>query len=155
MDRKHIRTILVDSLESFVKFFYGWISDNNEALSKMTYALHIFILLFFFSLIFVCHVIYPVFWFQVIVFIISFVVWIQHIILHMCVCTSLEIKLGGKDSPIAVDPLLELFNIPINRETRIGVTILMTTLFTLFLGLELVARSIMFLREYYGFSLWV
>ena len=69
MDRKQIRTFLVDSLETFVKFFYGWISDNNEALSKMTYTLHIFVLLFFFSLVFVSHVIYPVFWFQVIVFI--------------------------------------------------------------------------------------
>ena len=155
MDRKQIRTFLVESLERFVKFFYGWISDNNDALSKMTYILHIFVLLFFFSLIFVSHIIYPVFWFQLLVFIISFVIWLQHVILHMCVCTSLEIKLGGIDSPIAIDVILELFGIPINREARIGVTILMTTLFTTFLGLELTARSIMFLREYYGFSLWV
>jgi hypothetical protein len=150
--RSEIRKMLVDTLEECLRFAYGWLSDNDESLSKITFVLHIFLLLLIFLLILVSHIIYPVLWFQCLVFFVTFVVWIQHIVLHMCVCTSLEIKLGGIDSPIAVDPLLSLFSIPISRESRIGVTILMTSMMTLFLGLGLTSRGVCYIRKYYGFS---
>ena len=150
--RTEIRKMLVDTLEECMRFAYGWLCENDASLSKITYALHIFLLSSIFLLIIMSQVIYPVFWFQCLVFLLTFAVWVQHIFLHMCVCTSLEIRLGGLDSPIAIDPLLSFFSIPISRETRIGVTILMTTIMTSFLGLGIVSRVVCYIRKYYGFS---
>jgi hypothetical protein len=152
--RKEIRNFLINQLETIVKFCYSWLSQNDEILSKITFILHILLIISIFMLIFISHTIYPVFWFQSLIFIIVFIVWFQHLFLHMCVCTSLEIKLGGRDSPIAVDPLLHFFGIPISRETRIGVTLFMTSMMAIFLGLELTARGVCYAREQYGFSNW-
>lgn len=150
--RKELRTALVNALEAVVRAAYGWVTDNNEALGRLTYFWHLYILFFVFTLILVAHFAYPVLWFQIFVFLICAVVWIQHIVLHFCVCTSLELRLTGPDAPIAIDSVLSLFSIPITRETRIGVTLLMTTLMTFFLGLELLARGVLSLRVKYGLS---
>ena len=144
----------MNQLETIVRFCYSWISENEEFLSKITFILHMLLIFSIFMLIFISHTIYPVFWFQALIFIIVFIVWAQQLFLHMFICTALEIKLGGKDSPIAVDPLLQFFTIPISKETRIGVTLFMTSTMVLFLGLELTARSVCYLREQYGFSNW-
>ena len=150
--RKQIRAQLVDLLESIILLAYGWVTDNKETLGKITYFWHIYLLFTMFALIIVSHIFYPVLWFQIFVFAIAIFIWIQHFILHMCVCTSLEIKYLGKDAPIAIDGLLNLFSIPTVRESRIGVTLLATSTVVFFLGLELIARGVLHLRSLYGFS---
>ena len=152
MERRQIREKLVDALEAVVTFAYGWFTENKEALGRVTYFWHLYILFTVFMFILMSHLVYPVLWFQIIVFIACAIVWIQHICLHFCICTSLEIRLSGPNAPIAIDYVLDFFNIPVNRESRIGVTILITTLMTGFLGLELIARGILGLRRKYGFS---
>jgi len=155
MNRREVVNFLVEKLESSIKFVYGWLQANDESLSKITYMLHVFSILLVFVLIIVSHVIYPVFWFQLLVFIITAIIWLQHIFLHTCICTFLEVKLGGIHTPIAVDPILQIFSIPVSKQTRMGVTLILSTAATLFLGLELVARSVLYARSEYGFSTWV
>ena len=152
MTIKEIRKNLIDLLESVVLFCYGWLTDNKEALGNITYAWHIMLLFLMFTMIIISHVIYPALWFQIFVFIIAIIIWVQHCILHFCVCTSLEIRYLGKNANIAIDGVLNTFNIPTIRENRIGVTILMTSMVVFFLGLELIARGNLGVRRHYGLS---
>jgi hypothetical protein len=145
---------LVDLLESVMRYFYGWLAENDEMLGRILYILHIFTFNTIIVLIILSHTIYPVIWFQIFVFLIIFLVWAQHIILRTCICTSLERKLIGETSPISIDIILDLFKIPISRESRMGVTLLMSSTVVFFLGGELVARGAMALREHMELSLW-
>ena len=150
--RKEIRDKLVDGLESVMEFAYGWISEKKEIIGQVTFFWHIYAICTITVLVIVSHIIYPVFWFQFIVFCICGIIWLQHILLRTCVCTSLESRFLGKETPFAIDVILDLFSIPVNRESRMGVTILISTIATALLGLELIARCVLSLRVYFGLS---
>jgi hypothetical protein len=60
----------------------------------------------------------------------------------------------GREAPLAIDVILGIFKIPVSKETRMGVTLLMSTMGVMFLGLELLSRSVMYFREINKFSLW-
>lgn len=149
-----VKEKIMDALEACLRWGYQWLSDNDHALGKILYTIHILSLIFICVMIILSHVIYPVIWLQILVFIIVFIVWLQHVLLHACVCSSLERKLMGSDARLAIDFILEVFRIPIMKETRMGITVLLSTIGVLFLGLELVARGVMYTRQYYGFSTW-
>lgn len=106
-------------------------------------------------LVVISHTVYPVFWFQVVIFSFIFLIWIQHMILRICVLTSIERRLLGPESHTMIDSLLNIFKIPVQKETRMGVTLMLSTVGVLFLGLELVARSIMYGRQMIGASMWI
>ena len=149
-----VKQKIVDALESILRWVYQWLTDNDKILGKILYTLHLISLLVIVVMIVVSHIFYPVIWFQVFVFLIVFIIWLQHVLLHSCVCSSLERKLMGGDARLAVDIILEVLRIPITKESRMGVTVLLSTVGVLFLGLELFARAVMYAREYYGFSRW-
>ena len=149
-----LKETLVNGLESLLRWAYKWLSDNDEILGKVLYTLHILAMISLFIMIFVSHVIYPVIWLQIGVFLVVLLVWLQHICLRTCICSSLERRLMGTDSRLAIDIVLDVFGIPVTKHTRMGVTLLLSTFGVVFLGLELVARGVLSLREYYGFSTW-
>jgi hypothetical protein len=146
---------MVDGLEVFVRCFYKWLTDKDEILGKITYTIHLFGFYTLLVLIVIGHTVYPVFWFQAFVFGFLVLVWIQHILLKTCVFTSLEHRFMGPDSSVMIDVLLELAGIPIQKETRMGVTVLLSTAGVVFLGLELLARMSMYGRELVGMSRWI
>jgi hypothetical protein len=74
--------------------------------------------------------------------------------LYGCICSALELKLLGKSAPISIDFLLNLLKIPISNHSRMGVTILLSSIATGFMGIELIARCNLYLRELSGISLW-
>ena len=154
MNRKEVINFLVDQLESTIKFIYEWFKTEEENLGKIVYSLHIFLLVLLFCLILISHLLYTVIWLQIFVFIIAFVVWLQHILLHTCISSVLEMKLLGRNAPLAIDIILNMFKIPILKETRVGITIMLSTCGVAFLGLEIIARGILYLRELGGISLW-
>ena len=152
MNAKETRKFLVDGLDSLFRFTFGWLETNEEALGRLVEFWHLFIIFTLFALVFISHVIYPVFWFQVFVFGIVLLIWLQHILIHACIFTALEVRWLGLNTNVAIDVILNLFSIPVSRETRSGVTVFFSTLSVILLGLELVARMNMSLREYLGFS---
>lgn len=153
---KEVKKKIIDQLEAGIRYAYSWLPDGtDELIGNLVYILHIFSLSTIFILIFMAHVVYPVIWFQVFVFLIGFIIWLQHVLLHTCVCTSLEKKLLGQDSKVTVDIVLNMFEIPISRESRAGVTVLLSTVAVAFMGLNITSRLILYLREYFGFSTWV
>lgn len=125
-----------------VRYLYGWLTENDEILGKIVYVIHMTGFWTLIVLIVLSHV-FPYFWFQVGVFMMVLLTWIQHVMLNTCVLTSLEIKFT-KDSVVRmVDSLLIMFNIPVTLESRMGVTVMLSTVMTCFLGLELMSRCIM------------
>jgi hypothetical protein len=66
--------------------------------------------------------------------------WAQHVFLNTCVLTTLERRLSRKKTKTAVDSVIEFFGMPIQRETRIGVTLLTSTLTMGMLTVELIGR---------------
>ena len=150
-----MKTQIVDFFESMFRTLYGWIASNDEILGKIVYTVHMFIIFTIVVLVVISHTIYPMFWFQVFVFCIVFIIWLQHILLRTCVLTSLERRFMGKETPTSVDVALELFGIPVMKETRRGVTFMASTFAIVLLGLELIARSSMFFRTNIGASVWI
>lgn len=149
------KQFIVEKLEVLLRLGYTWLTDNDEILGKILYTLHILTLLVLLVMIFISHTIYPVFWLQVLVFIVVFAIWVQHILLRSCVCSSLERKLMGVDAPLAIDVVLSILGIPVSKQSRMGVTLLMSSTGVAFLGLELIARCVMYWREQAGVSPWV
>ena len=150
-----VRKTLVDWLETYSRFAYSWITDNDEILGEIIYTLHLFGFYTLVVLLVVSHTVYPVFWFQALVFGFVVLVWIQHVVLNTCVVTCLERRLLGKDHPLTIDIVLNMFGIPVQKETRMGITVLLSTTMVLFLGLELVARGCMYGRSCIGLSTWI
>lgn len=149
-----VKKAIVNGLEVSLRWAYKWLSDNDDVLGKILSTLHILVLIVIFVLIVISHVIYPVIWLQLFVFGIVFLIWLQHVLLHACVCSSLERKLMGDDAPLAIDIILNILRIPISKETRMGLTVLLSSLTVGFLGLELIARGVMYLRDELKLSPW-
>jgi hypothetical protein len=146
---------IVDNLETFFRFIYKWITDKDEVLGEIVYTLHIFGFWTVMVLVVVSHTIYPVFWFQAIIFSFICIVWLQHIVLRTCVLTSIERRLLGPSGHNMIDSLLNVFGIPVENKSRMGVTLMLSTVGVMFLGLELLARSAMYGRLLLGASLWI
>jgi hypothetical protein len=89
----------------------------------------------------VIHTLYPSYIVLGILWIITCFVWLLHIFTGGCVLTRIEQKLTGEKTTI-IDPLLEIFHIPNTKETSMGITVLMSTVFMAALSFELLARTI-------------
>ena len=150
-----IRGVITDYVEQWLRFVYKWITDKDEVLGEIVYMLHMFGFWTLIVLIIISHTFYPVFWFQFMIFSFVCLVWIQHLILNTCVLTSIERKLLGPKNNLMIDSLLNVFNIPIQKETRMGVTLMLSTVGVLFLGLELSARTVVYGRHMLGISTWI
>jgi hypothetical protein len=132
---------IVDFLEYTIRNSYAWLTTNDKVVGSIVYILHVEVFSTLMLLIFVSHI-FPYMWFQTGVFVLVFTVWLQHVVLKTCVFSSLEIRLVGDASVCMIDSLLLLLNIPRQRETREGVTLLLSTTMMLFLGMELMARML-------------
>lgn len=150
-----MRKVIIEHLESWFRFIYNWITDKDEILGEIIYILHLFGFSTLMILIFLSHTIYPVFWFQLMIFVFIFLIWIQHVFLRTCILTSIERRLLGPQSHTMIDSLLNIFNIPIQKETRMGVTLMLSTVGVMFLGLELISRSMIYGRQMLGVSTWI
>ena len=141
VDRQRIHDQIVNLLESGIRYLYRWLTENDEILGKIVYVLHFTGFATLVLMILLSHI-FPYFWFQAGVFVVVFSTWIQHVLLNTCVLTSLEIKFLGENVICMSDSLLSLFHIPVTNESRMGVTVMVSTLMMVFLGLELMARVI-------------
>ena len=147
---------VVDILERITRFAYKWIATDDEVLGEIIYRLHMFGSLTLITLIVVSHTVYPVFWFQLSIFVFIFCIWLQHILLKTCIITTLESKfIKNNKRVMLIDSTLELLGMPIQPETQAGVMLIWSTGCVVFLGLEIVARSVMYWRSLLGASSWI
>jgi hypothetical protein len=133
----------MDLLEKLTRFTYKWIATEDEILGEIIYILHTFGFLTLITLIVVSHTIYTGFWFQFAIFCVVLSVWLQHALLKTCVITCLESKfIKDNKRVMLIDQLLTFLGMPVTPETQTGVMLIVSTGFVVFLGLELIARSI-------------
>lgn len=86
-------------LRKFVTIAYRWLTTDGEILGYILGFLHFITSIFIFVLLIVSHTIYPALWLQIVVFILLLVIWIQHVVLKVCVSVVAEKILTTNESP--------------------------------------------------------
>lgn len=110
---------IIEKLQVFTKrvfsFLYQWITIDGEIVGYILGFMHVFTAIFVLISVIVSHTIYPVFWFQCLVYSWILAIWIQHIVLNVCVITLVEKDFTQKDSPfyLLLGDILKLLNIDI------------------------------------------
>jgi hypothetical protein len=144
--RKQIRDYLKNFFETLFRAMFFWIKDDNELGVVIReihrYCLHAVVIWYV-----LLHTFLPSYWLLVGLWALIGLVWLSHLATGTCVISSIERKLTGESITI-LDPILNLFGIPLSRECRIGTTISFSTLSFLFLSFELWTRSILNLKNW-------
>jgi len=115
------REIIIEKIAIFlnniITFLYQWLTTDGEVLGYILGTIHVILSIFILVCVFVCHTVYPVFWFQCVVFIWLFLIWIQHVVLKVCVVIVAEKGLTKNHSPyyeIMGEFLNKIFNIQLS-----------------------------------------
>jgi hypothetical protein len=144
---KSIRNKIQHGLEIGIRHLFFWESDDKR-IGSLLKVLH----QYFITAIVICYVLVhtfiPSYWFMVSIWIVVVATWIQHMILGGCVLTRLEQKLTGEKVTI-VDPILDLFQIPISTKSQMGITLLFSTISSIFLSFELFTRTLLNLQSWF------
>jgi hypothetical protein len=128
-------------LNNTVSFLYQWLTTDGEILGYILGIIHITSSIFIFICIIVSHTIYPVFWLQCVIFICLFLIWIQHIVLKVCVVIVAEMNLTQNRSPyyeIMGEFLHKIFNIKLTD--FITYLIVAETVWVGCFGLEIISK---------------
>ena len=137
VDKDSIINSTVQFLNKSVQFLYKWLTTEGEALGYILGYLHFMAFVLLVIGIAISHTIYPSFWLQLFVFCVLFLVWLQHIVLKVCVSIVAEKHLTKTISPF--HELMEtIFKISTNdyvNDYMIGETAVV-----LCLALELISR---------------
>lgn len=134
-------------LRELVTFLYSWLTTDGEVLGYVLGVWHFMGSMTIFACGILSHTIYPVVWFQVLVFAFLVVIWLQHIFLHVCVFFIAERKLTNKEPPF-YEIIRNLFHIDPEQFTLHFV--IAETIAVGCFGLELLGKLSLFLYEYYG-----
>ncbi len=141
---KTVRKKIQDILEVILRTILFWETEDKRIGSLLKVG-HQYIVAFIVICYVLVHTFIPSYWFMVAVWIVVVTTWLQHILLGGCVLTRLEIKLTGEKTTI-VDPILDLFQIPITPKSQMGITILFSTISSVFLTFELFTRTLLNIR---------
>lgn len=133
-------------LEMVLRWIFFWETDDKR-LGRLIYLLHQSSVMFSIVCYMVIHTLYPSYIVLGILWIITCFVWLLHIFTGGCVLTRIEQKLTEEKITI-IDPILEIFHIPVTKETTMGVTVLMSTVFMSALSFELLARTIINVKSW-------
>ena len=142
-----IQEILLAYLEPISKQLIFWENDPVRIGKVIRLLHHTFMYMLFGSFILV-HTVFPSFFLLCVLYIFCVFIWLHHIITGGCIISKLEQKLIG-DRVSFIDPMLELFHIPITRESTVGVTIMFSSLAILILTLEIMCRTSLQIRSYF------
>ena len=145
-------------IEKFVKilnytisFLYKWLSTDGEVLGYILGTIHVILSIFILVCVVVSHTIYPIFWFQCMVFVWLFLIWIQHVVLKVCVVIIAEKNLTQNKSPyyeIMGELLHKFFNIKL--EDFIHYVLVAETTAVSCFGLEIVSKISEYIQKAYG-----
>jgi hypothetical protein len=144
----------VDKVERYVRelvtFLYSWLTTDGEVLGYILGVCHFVISMTIFAMVLVSHTLYPVIWFQILVFILLFIIWIQHVFFKVCISIVAEQKLTNKEPPF-FQIIRDILHI--QPTEFINYFLIAETVWVGCFGLELVAKLSVFLYEYYDIVL--
>ena len=145
---------IVEKLEGYMRrlvtFLYSWLSTDGEVLGYILGIWHFVISLTISFMVLVAHTIYPVLWFQIIVFCFLFIIWIQHVFLKVCISIVAEQKLTNCEPPFfqIIRNILH-----INPADFVNYFLVAETVWVGCFGLEIVSKLSVFIYEYYEITL--
>ena len=149
IDTSWYQEYLLNIIEPLFKKLFFWETDPIR-IGKLIRLLHTNSMYILFFSIIAVHTIIPSYFLLLIIYIIYFFVWVHHILTGGCIISKLEQRLIG-DSDSFIDPILEVFNIPITPQTTSGAVIMGSSIILFMMTLEISARTIMTLNSYLRF----
>jgi hypothetical protein len=149
IDTSWFQEYLIIILEPFFKKLFFWETDPVRIGKLIRFLHHSIVYIIGISIILV-HTVIPSYFLLCIVYLACVLIWIQHITTGGCLSSKLEQRLIG-DKTSFVDPILEVFNIPITPQTTSGIVVMGSTLVIFMLSLELCARTVLTLNSYLRF----
>jgi hypothetical protein len=143
---KKIRNCIEYYLEKILRTLFFWEKDDRR-LGLILRTLHNgFIISIIFLYIF-NHTLFPSIILLVCIWILSSLIFLFHLLTGGCLCTKIEHKLTGERTTI-IDPILEIFHIPVTKETVKGLTILGSSVFFTFTTLEVLFHALLQLKSF-------
>jgi hypothetical protein len=144
-----IQEKILEYFELLVRNILFW-EDDSIRIGKIIRFLHHMVMYSLLISLILVHTVLPSYFLLCCFYMCCFSIWLHHIISGGCISSKLEQKLIG-DTSSFVDPFLDLFHIPITKESTVGITIMGSTLIMTMLSLELVCRTILHLKSYLRF----
>lgn len=136
MDHKAIRRQIEPLVEKVLRTLFFWTTSEKEFGNMVIYTHLLFVFIIAATLLMTFLFRVPTSVILTVITIFGLIV-IQHWLIGICLFSSIEKRTIGSPYPI-MDPVLHLFNIPISKESRIGVTALLISFTLLILLLQLV-----------------
>lgn len=105
---------LLEKLVSFGYVFYSWFFTKGEILGYILAVFHFIISAGLVTLLVISHTIYPSVWLKLFVFVCLFLIWLQHVVLDICIVTVWESQLTtGETTPFhrIIKDVLAMFNL--------------------------------------------
>jgi predicted nucleic acid-binding OB-fold protein len=132
------------SIKQTITFLYKWLTTEGEALGYILGHIHFTLFLLLLLCIIIAHTIYPEFWFQTCIFLVLLAIWLQHVILKVCVSTVAENDLTNKQASPFHELVEMMFHI--STDDFINYFIVAETVALCCFALELIAQiSFLFL----------
>ena len=122
-------------------------------MSYILAVLHVMLTIIIFTILFISHTIYPTLWLQSLALFFIFVLWIQHVILKVCIFIVAEEKLTNGKAPFfqLINDISSFFRIPFDR--FIENVFLAETISLASFTLAFIGRISVYLHEYYRVKL--
>ena len=136
MEKEEIINYLSNWVNKALTFLYSWLTTDKEVLAHILAIIHFMGVVLIFILIVVSHTICRDLWLKVLVIIVIFIIWFQHIFLKVCILISSEKELIDSESPYS--SIVNIFFQKNDEEDNYEGNITAETYALIFLGLELI-----------------
>ena len=137
-------------LRQAVTFLYSWLSTDGEVLGYILGVCHFVISATICVMVLVSHTLYPVIWFQVLVFVLLLLIWIQHVFFKVCISIVAEQKLTNKEPPF-FQIIRDVLHI--QPTEFVNYFLVAETVWVGCFAMELLAKLSVYLHKYYGIEL--
>ena len=146
---KKIRKFIEYYLEKILRTVFFWEKEDRR-LGLILRTLHNGFMISIIFLYIFNHTLFPSIFLLICIWILSTLLFLFHLLTGGCLCTKLEHKLTGERVTI-IDPILEIFHIPVTKETVKGFTILGSSLFFGFTTLEVLFHLLLQIKILFSF----
>lgn len=148
MPESWLSKVLEENLEKILRKIFFWETDDKRIGGFIRFLHHSLI---YFGLIWyiIIHTFMPSYLLFFLFYCFVGIVWLQHCAVGGCLFSRVERRLIG-DTKSFVDPILETFHIPVTPESTEGFVVLGSTALMFMLSCELVARTIVNIRNWFS-----
>ena len=129
MDQKGVRRVVEPIVENTLRTLFFWTRTDQE-FGDAVVILHKSLLYLFIVAVIIINVVPVPHTFIIFMLVLSFAILIQHLVLGVCVLSTIEKRVLGAPYPL-MEPILTLFKIPVSVESLKGVTVLILSMITL------------------------